>query len=1119
MGNEASRAVDLSPGPSSLAAPSSSGMSAPMGSIRRMDKVIRKKVRGEITYNMKLLIRGERGTGKTSLVARLQGLPIPETHVPTREIETAAINWSMKGSSEESVKCEVWDVVDVGLTSKDDSDAADAAMLDSESQGRHQVAPVDAQNVDVYQNAHGVIFLMDISNYASLEYVKHQLDVVPTHIPTLIIGTFRDLRRADGEPLKRAIFKEDVQALLYGTAKDMKNPAFRRPVEQHYFEASLSNCYGLKALHTYLSIPFLHLKVATVKQQLKLLETDLATAKLNVDTTISTQKYSHFVHTIAAGADIRTGRRHVSSTTSSSTTPSSRPASASTTTTTTATTNPTLGAGRIEGGDFDDDATSTDAEPSTPRPRDPRPPSPPTPTPLHGPAMPDMDDDDEDGGGADRGRAVRVQEDEATARNVDHVDDDDDDLPARGADDVEPEAPSPLRTEHIQVKPSHSSKSSKKKDNLPLPPPSASSPPSSSTGRPTPPPAPPSSSSASNAGKASAAGGARRRSWDKAETLEDFTVSTDMDRFYSDASSNDDDDDEVLYHDVVVRTLGQQPRVYRKQDFLYSDSSDSDDDEVEVPPDVPAYVSVQQVARQSTRPPPPSLPPPAIVVVSDKQQPPTSPPPSTRSPTKAGLQAETTPTPLNDDGDDEGMDDVTQTKPRSSDSEAKPVTRPHSKTRPVVVESDDDDKPDVVMSSSPASVTRKQESSNDSNQSDTDDSIVHATTRATSPLSPPAAASNQRPPRVVDSSDAEASPLQPDDADESGTVEDELAADSRPAPSPPHHLPRREAEPLVLSPQHGKDHAKDNEEQLSSDDDDDVFLDVILDDDNEDEDVPPLANHHPCDSPESSDSDAPDDITHPPKHFAQPPVTRTKGAQLPATPVATIPVSTTSTMPSLTVLNVMSSTPVDVVPSVITSPARSSSSSFKATTRPIKTRLHMVDSDNDLSSSPVAATSKAMLPSTSGDRLSGDHEFVVEKSSSFWSDDDDDNDEDEKVFVGNTNSPAVGRNAATTATAARPFKPTAAAAPPAATVPLNASVLAAIEQARRAALEMLPSTATISTPASFGSRGGVSDEEVALPTRKVKADQPKKKKVGASTKKTSRKSSASRMHVVASDED
>ncbi|RQM26916.1 hypothetical protein B5M09_006460 [Aphanomyces astaci] len=1082
MGNEASRAVDLSPGPSSLAAPSSSGMSAPMGSIRRMDKVIRKKVRGEITYNMKLLIRGERGTGKTSLVARLQGLPIPETHVPTREIETASINWSMKGSSEESVKCEVWDVVDVGLTSKDDSDAADAAMLDSESQGRHQVAPVDAQNVDVYQNAHGVIFLMDISNYASLEYVKHQLDMVPIHIPTLIIGTFRDLRRADGEPLKRAIFKEDVQALLYGTAKDMKNPAFRRPVEQHYFEASLSNCYGLKALHTYLSIPFLHLKVATVKQQLKLLETDLATAKLNVDTTISTQKYSHFVHTIAAGADIRTGRRHVSR------------------------------------GDLDDDATSTDAEPSTPRPRDPRPPSPPTPTPLRGPAMPDMDDDDEDGGGADRGRADRVQEDEATARNVDHVDDDDD-LPARGADDVEPEAPSPLRTEHIQVKPSHTSTSSKKKDNLPLPP-TPSSPPSSSTGRPTPPPAPPSSSSASNAGKASAAGGARRRSWDKAETLEDFTVSTDMDRFYSDASSNDDDDDEVLYHDVVVRTLGQQPRVYRKQDFLYSDSSsDSDDDDVEVPPDVPAYVSVQQVARQSTRPPPPSLPPPAIVVVSDKQQPPTSPPPppSTRSPTKAGLQAETTPTPLNDDGDDEGMDDVTQTKPRSSDSEAKPVTRPHSKTRPLVVESDDDDKPDVVMSSSPASVTRKQESSNDSNQSDTDDSIAHATTRATSPLSPPAAASNQRPPPVVDSSDAEASPLQPDDADEGGTVEDELAADSRPAPSPPPHLPRREAEPLVLSPQHGKDHAKDNEEQLSSDDDDDVFLDVILDDDNEDEDVPPLANHHPCDSPESSDSDVPDDITHTAKHFAQLPVTRTKGAQLPATPVATIPVSTTSTMPSLTVLNVMSSTPVDVVPPVITSPARSSSSSFKATTRPIKTRLHMVDSDNDLSSSPVAATSKAMLPSTSGD-----HEFVVEKSSSFWSDDDDDNDEDEKVFVGNTNSPAVGRNAATTATAARPFKPTAAAAPPAAaaTVPLNASVLAAIEQARRAALEMLPSTATISTPASFGSRGGVSDEEVALPTRKVKADKPKKKKVGASsTKKTSRKSSASRMHVVASDED
>ncbi|ETV98825.1 hypothetical protein H310_08329 [Aphanomyces invadans] len=411
-----------------------------------MDKVIRKKVRGEITYNMKLLIRGERGTGKTSLLARLQGQPIPETHELTREIQTASIHWSMKGSSEESVKCEVWDVVDVGL--KDSADGVDAAMLDSDSQGRHHVAPVDAQNVDVYQNAHGVIFLMDISKYSTLEYVKHQLDLVPVHIPTLIIGTFRDLRRGDNT-LKRAIFKEDVQSLLYGHAKDMKNPTFRRPAEQHYFEASLSNCYGLKALHTYLAIPFLHLKVSTVKQQLRLLETDLANAKLDVDATISTQKYSHFVHTIAAGADIRTGRRNPSGVSGSSA--GSRPTSATSSTAPSALSR-TESTVHATDEDLDDDATSTDLNVSTPRPQPPRPPSPPTPSPRHEPLrprMPDMEEDDE---------TLTQLDEEARDQSVPAVvvdDDVDDDLPERGdiaAEDVEPEAPSPLRTEHIQVK-------------------------------------------------------------------------------------------------------------------------------------------------------------------------------------------------------------------------------------------------------------------------------------------------------------------------------------------------------------------------------------------------------------------------------------------------------------------------------------------------------------------------------------------------------------------------------------------------------------------------------------------------------------------------------------------
>lgn len=50
-----------------------------MRNIQRMDASLRKKLRGGVHYNMKVVLKGERGSGKSALLRRLQGLPfIPE---------------------------------------------------------------------------------------------------------------------------------------------------------------------------------------------------------------------------------------------------------------------------------------------------------------------------------------------------------------------------------------------------------------------------------------------------------------------------------------------------------------------------------------------------------------------------------------------------------------------------------------------------------------------------------------------------------------------------------------------------------------------------------------------------------------------------------------------------------------------------------------------------------------------------------------------------------------------------------------------------------------------------------------------------------------------------------
>lgn len=311
--------------------------------IQRMDKAIRKRVRGGITYNMKLLIRGERGTGKTSLFHRLQGLPIPSAHAPTPQLQTATINWNLRVGTEESVKCEVWDVVDRGFVPSEDGDggadgvsgagngtagtsgvlhddddalasaaaaAAAAAMggyTTAGASGMHVVAAVDASTVDVYHEAHGVIFLLDVTKWESLEYVRQQLENVPPHIPTLVLGNFRDCAAH-----QRKVFKEDIQDLLYGSSdRSLKQQqALRRPHELLYFECSLLNCYGLKALHQYFGIPFLQLKLATIRQQLRIVEGEFSHLKNDLQATIREQRYVDYLeHIKATGSDIRTGRR------------------------------------------------------------------------------------------------------------------------------------------------------------------------------------------------------------------------------------------------------------------------------------------------------------------------------------------------------------------------------------------------------------------------------------------------------------------------------------------------------------------------------------------------------------------------------------------------------------------------------------------------------------------------------------------------------------------------------------------------------------------------------------------------------------------------------------------
>ncbi|CAH0474292.1 unnamed protein product [Peronospora belbahrii] len=103
----------------------------------------------------------------------------------------------------------------------------------------HAMAVVDASTVIVYHEAHGAIFLLDITKWDTLEYVKQQLDNVPVDVSTLVLGNVRD------QGTQRKVFKEDIEEMLYGSSIRPQQQQWRRRTELLYFECSLLNCSGL----------------------------------------------------------------------------------------------------------------------------------------------------------------------------------------------------------------------------------------------------------------------------------------------------------------------------------------------------------------------------------------------------------------------------------------------------------------------------------------------------------------------------------------------------------------------------------------------------------------------------------------------------------------------------------------------------------------------------------------------------------------------------------------------------------------------------------------------------------------------------------------------------------
>ena len=150
---------------------------------------------GAVRYNIKVVLRGARRTGKTSLMARLQNTFQECKYAPSAEISAATIHYQLETGTE-AAKVDLWDVVDEGIPS--------APTTKYQPTGMPLRQPADATTVDVYQNCHAAVFLVDVTKRDTWEYVVREAGRVPPTCAICIALNFCDA------PKPHAVTERDV---------------------------------------------------------------------------------------------------------------------------------------------------------------------------------------------------------------------------------------------------------------------------------------------------------------------------------------------------------------------------------------------------------------------------------------------------------------------------------------------------------------------------------------------------------------------------------------------------------------------------------------------------------------------------------------------------------------------------------------------------------------------------------------------------------------------------------------------------------------------------------------------------------------------------------------------
>ena len=181
--------------------------------------------------SIRIIVRGARKVGKTSLLRRMCGGPFTTEYTASRSDTSDTFQWKtpVAGLPVTIEMCEM-------IEEDDDEPAGLFASLGVSSKSK-------SGDGGPYAGAAGAIIVVDLRKRETLKVAESLISKVPVSLPILLLGTARDAS-------VRAIHPEDLEALV-------RNVSRNRTGHVQSLTISLLDCYGLKSLHDYLNVPWL----------------------------------------------------------------------------------------------------------------------------------------------------------------------------------------------------------------------------------------------------------------------------------------------------------------------------------------------------------------------------------------------------------------------------------------------------------------------------------------------------------------------------------------------------------------------------------------------------------------------------------------------------------------------------------------------------------------------------------------------------------------------------------------------------------------------------------------------------------------------------------------------